>query len=84
MRVRKFEYLVSQAQFGRVTFENGEWIGTPIGTGDPDIESCPEIPDYLNELGAEGWELVSCTVNNVQTSADSTPLEKLFLKRQLA
>ena len=82
-RMRKFEYLVSQAQFGRVTFENGEWIGTPMDSGDPDLDSCPFISDYLNELGAEGWELVACTVNNMDTGADSTPLEKLFLKRQM-
>jgi hypothetical protein len=60
----QFEYRVCQAQQSRVTFVNGQWAGS-VPSGDPNpqkaLNSCPEVWIYLNQAGAEGWQLVSVT-----------------------
>jgi len=55
----KFEYLVVFMENDRVLTANGHWQGeTPRGESG-DRESCPSLFDYLEEAGAQGWELVA-------------------------
>ena len=60
----QYEYRVCQAQQSRVTFVNGQWAGE-VSRDDADapqaLSSCPEVWDYLNEAGSEGWALVAVT-----------------------
>ena len=82
----QFEYLVCQTQFGRVTFANGEWQGTvPLSSGDSQaaLDSCPQVWDFLNNMGGRGWQLIT-TVNSTITSdgQNSQLAYQLFLKRE--
>ena len=75
------EYRVCQAQQSRVTFVNGRWAGE-IPNTDPDIQkalnSCPEVWVYLNQAGAEGWDLVAVTT---RTEDAGGIVDVLYLKR---
>jgi hypothetical protein len=80
-----FEYLVCQTQWGHVTFVNGEWRGSVDYTSedvDAAYKSCPQIWEYLNRAGEEGWELVSAvTVTSTQSEGYAAATNQLFLKR---
>lgn len=80
-----YEYLVCQAQWGHITFVNGEWQGSvDYRTEDHDAayKSCPEVWEYLNRAGREGWELVgTMTLVNTHTEGSSQATNQLFLKR---
>ncbi len=57
-----FDYRVCTAQHGRVTFVDGTWQGQRPLDADRQEESlatCPEVWQYLQQAGSEGWELVS-------------------------
>ena len=58
----RFEYLVCMAQEGRVTWVNGQWIGTkqPADYSEKEaLASCPRLWEFLEQKGTEGWELVA-------------------------
>ena len=81
MIVQNYEYQVCSVQYGRVTFVNGVWRGSmPMGEDtNESLASCPNVWDFLQEAGREGWELVS-----VITHRQATPeavLDMLYLKR---
>jgi hypothetical protein len=87
-----FEYLVCNSQQGRVTFANGQWIGTVSphqASEEAALASCPAIWEFLNEKGMEGWELASVTTENGQREPDGvfsegremTRSTMLYLKR---
>ena len=80
-----YEYLVCQAQWGYVTFVNGEWQGSiDYRSGDPDAayKSCPQVWEYLNRAGREGWEMVGAvTLVNTHGEGSSQATNQLFLKR---
>lgn len=76
----RYEYLICQVQSACVTFVNGEWAGSVSpSTGDHEaaFASCPLVWDYLQQVGADGWELVGAY--GLQNPSDH--LEKLYLKR---
>ena len=81
-----YEYLVCQMQMGRITFVNGEWRGSIDYRSDTDpdtaLNSCPQVWEYLNRAGAEGWELVGA-VDQTITHLDkySQVMSHLYLKR---
>ena len=80
---KKFEYRVCAMQNGRVTFVNGQWLGTIApGTDDPNqaLETCPVVWAYLQQAGEEGWELASAINQPLQ----DVQLQTLFLKRELS
>ena len=79
--MQAFEYQVCSAQYGRVTFVNGEWHGRlPVGEDtSAALESCPHVWDYLREAGRDGWELVS-VVSHPQPQAEAVQ-DMLYLKR---
>lgn len=51
----KFEYLVVRQENNRILEANGHWQGTEPG----DPATCPDKFAYLEEAGAQGWELVA-------------------------
>jgi hypothetical protein len=83
MRLQNYEYQVCSVQYARVTFVNGAWRGTvPLSTGDTGaaLESCPNVWDYLQEAGRDGWELVSVVTHPNQQQQDAVQ-DMLYLKR---
>ncbi|HZT58081.1 MAG TPA: hypothetical protein VFA21_05575 [Pyrinomonadaceae bacterium] len=78
--MQNYEYQVCSVQYGRVTFANGSWRGSVPFTGDNEaLSSCPNVWDFLQEAGREGWELVS-----VITHPQATPeavLDMIYMKR---
>ncbi len=55
----RFEYLVVYVERDRVLTANGHWQGTEERGTPGGFESCPSLFEYLEEAGAQGWELVS-------------------------
>jgi hypothetical protein len=80
---QQLEYLVCQAQEGKITYVNGKYAGKFMG--DPSVievrermyASCPEFCDFLNKLGAEGWELVC----GYSITNEYAQFEKFIFKR---
>ncbi len=78
-----YEYLVCQSQEGKITVVNGEYIGRFMGNQavtevrERMFDSCPDFCDFLQRVGADGWELV-CGYNIVNEHAQ---FEKLIFKR---
>jgi hypothetical protein len=70
----KFQYLVVFVDQDRVVSANGHWQGE-VEKGQPgDRESCPTLFDYLEEAGAQGWELVA-------VDPEETGTAQLYFKR---
>jgi hypothetical protein len=42
-----------------------------------------DLTEYLNTMGEEGWELVTCTVHDSGYAGDSTHIENLVFKRKI-
>ena len=82
----QFEYLVCQTQFSRVTFANGQWQGTiPIGSGNSQaaLDSCPQVWDYLNQMGRAGWQLITGANATITNEGQTSQISyQLFLKRE--
>jgi hypothetical protein len=78
---QSYEYQVCNVQYGRVTFVNGTWNGTmPMGSDtSASLESCPNVWDYLQSAGRDGWELVSVITHPQETK--EAALDVLYLKR---
>ncbi len=79
--MERYEYRVCQAQFSRVTYVNGAWIGQLSETfsdAQKALDSCPEVWDYLDQAGAEGWELVTVTT---RTQEGGQIVDVLYLRR---
>ena len=80
MTVQNYEYQVCSVQYGRVTFVNGAWRGSAPFTGENEsLASCPNVWDFLQEAGREGWELVS-VITHPQTTPEAV-LDMIYLKR---
>jgi hypothetical protein len=81
----QYEYLVCLVQTGRVTFVNGDWQGTiQFNTTDTQaaLDSCPQVWDYLNLAGSEGWELIGAVNIGITHGKDMSSISSnLFLKR---
>ncbi len=82
----RYEHQVCYSVFDRVTFVNGVWQGADIPESQrkqSDVETCPLAWDYLNEAGADGWELVA-VLETVAPGKGQPSVRTLFLKRQVA
>ena len=79
--MQAYEYQVCSVQYGRVTFANGAWQGSaPMGEDtSASLASCPNVWDYLQAAGRDGWELVS-VVTHPQPQAEAVQ-DMLYLKR---
>jgi hypothetical protein len=82
----QFEYLVCQVQYGRITFTNGEWQGSvALSSGDSQkaLDSCPQIWDYLNEVGRKGWQLITSANMSITNEGQNSQISyQLFLRRE--
>ena len=82
----QFEYLVCQTQYSRVTFANGKWQGSvALSSGDSQaaLDSCPDVWDYLNQMGRAGWQLVTAAQSTITTEGQTSQVShQLFLKRE--
>ena len=77
--VARYSYQVCQQQANRITFVDGQWIGTvPLGSADNDAlyAACPEVWDYLSAAGKGGWELVA----TVPAGSPEYPYQLLYLR----
>ncbi len=72
----RFDYMICSAQLMRVTFVNGRWQGNLPPDTPGALNTCPDLWEFLQQVGNNGWELVAVTTE--PTSA----LETLYLKRQ--
>lgn len=80
---RAFEHLVLYSVMDRITFANGEWLGADIPEAErvpKDVEACPLVWEYLNQAGAEGWELVSVLETASQVK-NQPHVRTFFMKR---
>jgi hypothetical protein len=82
MRPGAFEYLICVSQLNKVTFVNNQWqgrVGGPHSSEPHDrmLDSCPDLTAFLNQAGADGWELVSAYA----LALGHGVMEKLILKR---
>lgn len=78
---QNYEYQVCNVQYGRVTFVNGAWNGSVPMSGDTtaSLDSCPNVWDYLRDMGREGWELISVITHPQEVK--EAALDVLYLKR---
>lgn len=73
--MKRFEYLVVSQDQGRIVTANGHWQGD-VPKGEPgDLASCPDLLAYLEEAGAQGWDLVAIDPEGVGTAT-------LYFKRE--
>lgn len=76
-----WSYTVASVQDSRVTWINGEWNGqVAVSSGADDqakMDSCPLVWQWLQTVGAQGWELVSV----VQKPAQASMFQTLYLRR---
>jgi hypothetical protein len=79
--VQNYEYQVCAVQYGRVTFVNGTWRGRVPMSEDTSasLESCPNVWEYLQEAGGDGWELVA-VITHPNERPDAVQ-DMLYLKR---
>ena len=76
----QFEYLVCQTQYSRVTFANGEWQGSVALNA---LDSCPQVWDYLNQVGRAGWQLIAAANATITNEGQTSQVSyQLFLKRE--
>jgi hypothetical protein len=72
--MKRFEYLVVYMERDRVLTANGHWQGE-IERGEEGADaSCPTLFAYLEEAGAQGWELVA-------VDPEETGTAQLYFKR---
>ena len=55
----KFEYLVVYMENDRILTANGHWQWLVDRGEEGDVDSCPSLFEYLEEAGAQGWEMVA-------------------------
>lgn len=70
----KFEYLVVYMENDRVLTANGHWQGEVEKGEDGAAESCPSLFEYLEQAGAQGWDLVAL-------DPEETGTAQLYFKR---
>jgi hypothetical protein len=83
---KRFQYRVCYSVMDRVTFSNGVWLGADIPEAQrkqQDVETCPQIWDHLQQLGEEGWELVTI-LETPAARPQGLPVRTLYLKRELS
>lgn len=71
-----YEYRVCHVLEDRVTFANGAWLGKDSEVG-ASLQSCPFVWEYLQEVGAAGWDLAGVAAR----TSDEQQAEVLYLRR---
>jgi hypothetical protein len=57
--VTRFEYLVVFMDNDRVVRANGHWQGEVAEGEEGALASCPSLFEWLEDAGAQGWEMVA-------------------------
>lgn len=57
--MRRYEYLVVYMENDRILTANGHWQGEVPREEEGAVDTCPSLFTYLEEAGAQGWELVA-------------------------
>jgi len=73
--MKRYEYLVVRQEDGHVITANGHWQGETPRDEPGDYESCPDLVSYLEEAGAQGWDLVAIDAEEVGSAV-------LYFKRE--
>ncbi len=76
-----YEYRVCGVQQSRVTFVNGGWQGAVAPETEDTaaaINSCPQVWDYLQSAGYDGWELAAAIAHDTKDGS----YEVLYLRRE--
>jgi hypothetical protein len=73
----QFEYMICTAQLMHLTFINGQWQGQLPPNANGALETCPQLWEFLQEAGGNGWELITVT-----SSQKPDDLTTLYLKRE--
>jgi hypothetical protein len=71
--MQRWEYIILQINHDRVRYLNDDFLGTDTWRED----SCPNLYQYLNALGQEGWEIIGTL------SASGFVFERLIAKRPI-
>lgn len=79
MNQKRFEYRICQVQYNRVTFVNGEWAGTLPPNHEKAAEGCPWAWEYLNKMGADGWQMTGALM-----MSESNNAQILYLMREIS
>lgn len=70
----KFEYLVVFMSNDRVLTANGHWQGLVAKGEEGDVDSCPSLFEWLQDAGAQGWDMVA-------VDPEETGTAQLYFKR---
>ncbi len=73
----QFEYMVCATQLMHLTFVNGQWQGSLPPNANGALETCPMLWDFLQEVGRNGWELITVT-----PSPKLDEVSTVYLKRE--
>lgn len=57
--MKRFEYLVVYQENNRILTTNGHWQGEVPRGDEGDVASCPDKFEWLEQAGAQGWDLVA-------------------------
>ncbi len=76
----RFDYMICSAQLTRITFVNNRWQGDLPADAQGALNTCPEMWEFLQQVGGNGWELVAVTSESAEEKSKS--LTTLYLKRQ--
>ncbi|MDM8518605.1 hypothetical protein QUF64_01055 [Anaerolineales bacterium HSG6] len=78
--MRRFDYMICSSQLMRITFVNGRWQGTLPPDMPNALNTCPDVWEFLQQVGSNGWELIS--TNAEANGENSQSITTLYLKRE--
>ncbi|MDQ2920159.1 MAG: hypothetical protein M3R52_00880 [Acidobacteriota bacterium] len=69
-----------------MTFANGEWqrsIALSSGDSQAALDSCPQVWDYLNQVGRAGWQLITAANATITNEGPTSQVSyQIFLRRE--
>ncbi|MDM8527057.1 hypothetical protein QUF58_02490 [Anaerolineales bacterium HSG24] len=78
--MRRFDYMICSAQLMRITFVNGRWQGTLPPDMPNALNTCPDVWEFLQQVGSNGWELISTSAES--NGENNQSITTLYLKRE--
>ena len=78
----RWEFEWCQVQYGRITYVNGAWKGEGDASNEK-MNTCPNVWQYINERGKDGWEIASSHGYEVVAGDVQDAIQVVILKRQL-
>ena len=77
--MQRFDYMICSSQLMKVTFVNGRWQGTIAPDQPSAMDTCPDLWEFLQHVGGNGWELISVTSEPIQ--GQSGTFSNFYFKR---